>query len=152
MAITMTHIRNPLSPEDLDKLEQKIGLKLAEPYREFLLLYNGGRPKPNLFPLANNASDSHGMLLSFLCVQEGDVYHLPTWIRRLSDRVPSGFIPIAVDPGGNVICLALSGDKQGKVYFWDHEEEVEEGQVPGFQNMYLIADDFETFLRNFQAS
>jgi hypothetical protein len=65
--------------------------------------------------------------------------------------VPAGFLPLAVDPGGNLICLVISGTNTGKVYFWDHEEEVEEGQQPGYSNVYLIANSFNEFLNSLTA-
>jgi len=62
-------------------------------------------------------------------------------------RIPRESITIATDPGGNQICYIVSGDNAGKIYFWDHEEEVKEGEKPGFENMTLIAESFEEFLK-----
>ena len=30
-------------------------------------------------------------------------------------------LPIAVDPGGNLVLLAIEGEDTGKVFFWNHE-------------------------------
>lgn len=67
-------------------------------------------------------------------------------LRSHKDRVPAGFLPIARDPGGNLICLALEGENANKVFFWDHENEYEEGEEVGYKNTNLIASSFEEFL------
>lgn len=38
-----------------------------------------------------------------------------------SHRVPKEMLPIAVDPGGNLVLLAIEGEDTGKVFFWNHE-------------------------------
>ena len=63
-------------------------------------------------------------------------------------RVPASALPIGEAPGGNQICLILSGTKRGQVFFWDHDHE---RQITGhdgndFGNMYLIANDVEDFV------
>ena len=52
-------------------------------------------------------------------------------------------MPIARDPGGNQILLAFAGPNEGKVYFWDHEEEP---AMPNYSNCHLIADSFREFI------
>jgi cell wall assembly regulator SMI1 len=140
--------REPVGLQDILKLESEIGLSLPNEYRAFLLKHNGGRPKPDAFPIFGNAADNQGLVHSFLCVRPGDVYHLPDWIRRYQERLPEGFIPVAVDQGGNLVCIATIGEQEGQVFFWDHEEEVDEGEKPGFQNVYFISDGFQNFLDN----
>src|SRR5262249_34028764 len=36
-------------------------------------------------------------------------------------RIPEHAIPVASDPGGNLLVLSLGGDDRGQVYSWDHE-------------------------------
>ncbi len=148
MAVQMYHSREQLSERDIVNTESQLGFTLPVAYRVFLLRNNGGRPQPNAFPIDNNPADTHGLVQAFLCIKEGDIYNLGTYVRRYRDRVPSGLLPIAVDPGGNLICLATSGVRAGKVYFWDHEEEANEGETPGYNNTYLIANSFDEFLNS----
>lgn len=61
-------------------------------------------------------------------------------------RIPPNLLPIAHDPFGNLICLSVAGQDRGKVYFWDHEVEVREGEIPSYRNVSFIADNFESFL------
>ena len=146
MITRMQRSRAKLSEQAIVNAEAQLGFALPAPYRNFLLLYNGGHPEPAAFPIDNNPADTHGLVQAFLCINEQDVYNLATYVKRYRNRVPAGFLPIAVDPGGNLICLAMAGARAGKVYFWDHEEEAEEGQPPTDKNVFLIANTFDEFL------
>lgn len=146
MAIELTHSREPLNEEDIAKLEILLGISLPIPYKNFLLSHNGGHPKLAGFYIQNNPSDNHGLIDYFLCIKEKDIYNLLTWIKRYKNRIPSDLIPIAVDPGGNLVCLTVTGNNIGKIYFWDHEEEADEGETPGYANIYPIANSFDEFV------
>ncbi|PKA10471.1 hypothetical protein CH372_19250 [Leptospira meyeri] len=37
-------------------------------------------------------------------------------------KFPKDIIPIAVDQGGNLICVSLGESLMSGIYFWDHEE------------------------------
>jgi hypothetical protein len=41
------------------------------------------------------------------------------------------------------ICLSFGGPDEGKVYFWDHEEEPPQ---PSYANCHLIAGSFDEFI------
>jgi anti-sigma B factor antagonist len=55
------------------------------------------------------------------------------------------------DPGGNLICLGVSGPDRGRVYFWDHECEPDpdewDGRVETAGNIHPITRSFAEFLR-----
>jgi hypothetical protein len=40
-----------LQDEEIDKVQSQLGVVFPEDYRRFLLRYNGGRPKPDLFSI-----------------------------------------------------------------------------------------------------
>jgi hypothetical protein len=82
-------------------------------------------------------------------------------IEAYKGRMPDMIIPIGDDGMGNQICLGIGGDERGKVYYWDHENEWDEQQymedygVPmppemKFQNVYLVAESFEDFIRGLE--
>jgi hypothetical protein len=50
----------------------------------------------------------------------------------------SGLIPIAHDPGGNMVCLAVTGEKMGKIFFWDHEGISSEEETYGHDNIFWL--------------
>jgi hypothetical protein len=42
----------------------------------------------------------------------------------------------------------VAGEKCGQIYFWDHEAEMDEGEPPTYDNLYLIADSIDDLLNN----
>lgn len=59
------------------------------------------------------------------------------------DILPTDLFPIADLPGGDLICIGKSNDKQNKIYIWFHELDGE--------NVFLVSDSFEIFIKNFQS-
>lgn len=59
--------------------------------------------------------------------------------------MPNSVFSIAHDPGGNLICIDINDDK---VYFWDHEKEVNYScsDDNDRSNLYLIAESFNEFI------
>lgn len=140
-------IREPNKPVDSNrvrKFEISKGVQLPEQYRAFLLTYNGGRPEPNAFKYKDRSNGSLvDRFFGFDVIKWSD---LERHCEIHKDRIPESFIPIAIDPGGNRIVIGISGDDIGKIYFWDHEMEVDDGEEPDMSNMHLVADSFQEFL------
>ncbi|MBC7809956.1 MAG: SMI1/KNR4 family protein [Burkholderiales bacterium] len=150
-----------LDESDLTYLEESQGIALPEDYRRFLLAHNGGYPELCVFPIDDFPRDTHAMVGWFFALEgafsdtgavEGYQGLPPTIEEALVDyrnRVPSDLLPIARDPGGNLICLGVKGEQTGKVYFWDHNEEsIDEEGHPTYLNVYKIADTFTKFLNS----
>lgn len=127
-----------LTETRLQDFERINGLQLPQQYREFLLKYNGGYPRPYYF----NISKEQGIGMINIFYGIGEMYdNLDKKIDIFDDILDAGFIPIADDSGGNQICLGLSEKYYGNVYFWIHDEDPED-----MGNMYFIAEDFGGFL------
>ncbi len=75
---------------------------------------------------------------------------LLTIFKCYEGRIPRETISIAEVPGGNQICMCLSGCRTNKIYLWDHENEREITGISenDFDNMYLLADSFENFINS----
>jgi hypothetical protein len=136
----------PASEDAVLALEKFVGAPLPTDYRAFLLTYNGGRVEPSVFSMQNCPNSTHGILNWLFGLHGGEYYDLLAAIDTYRDRVPPNLLPIGDDPGGNLICLSLSGSDRGAVYFWDHEDEAEEDEAPSYENMYLIGNSFESFM------
>jgi hypothetical protein len=145
----ITETSRPLKEIDIRRFEQNHGRPIPAAYREFLLRHNGGDPDPCHFKIRNapKGIPKTGAVKAFLGIDVSEpTLALDYTLSRFRDRVPPDLFPIARDPGGNLICIATQGAGSGKVYFWDHEFEAEEGQPPTRKNLYLIADSFEGFM------
>lgn len=136
-----------LKEEDILTLEQQLGIRLPDGYREFLLEHNGGRPEPNVFPI-QDGKGGDSVLDWFLRIQEGNLYDILDTLDTFRGRIPTNFLPIAVDAFGNLLCLSIQEPDLGKIFFWDHEKELEQYRRPGETNIALVANSFAELLDN----
>jgi cell wall assembly regulator SMI1 len=151
MAVQIWESLAPLSEEKLCEVENRMGFRLPTAYRSFLLKYNGGKPKPAGFRFDKETDRYNDSEINFFYgIQENAEYHInfERNCRMSEGRMPSNIIPIASDPFGNRICISISGEDCGHVYFWDHEREADpdEDEVPDYSNLHLIATSFDQFL------
>jgi cell wall assembly regulator SMI1 len=141
-----------LSEVDIARFEELIDSRLPADYRRFLLAHNGGRPEPSVFSVYGQTNkydepfNQSSVVNWFFGLHDGEHYRLTELLHWMGDRVPANLLPIGEDPFGNMICLSLSGPDRGTVYFWDHEDESEEGEPPTYRNIYFIAKSFDKFL------
>jgi cell wall assembly regulator SMI1 len=150
MAIRIYESEKKISPRKLAAVEQKLSIKLPKEYRDFLLSHNGGRPEPDGFLAINDRGEETDSCVDwFLAIYNGEDDNFEDNFRayKIEDvRLPDELVPIATDPGGNLICIAVDGPKCGAVYFWDHEMEAGTGEKPSYDNVYLIANSFNAFV------
>jgi hypothetical protein len=130
-----------LSLEQIEKFEIDNNVKLTEMYKKFLLRWNGGKVRPNVFMI----SEEQGPSVLNVLYGIGDMYsNLTDYLDIMDERLPLGFIPIADDPGGNVICLGTQAPYNDHIYFWDHEQESD--TPDDMSNMDFLARDIDEFL------
>ncbi len=89
----------------------------------------------------------------FLAIYDGEYDNLKSYIQAYkieTKRLPSHILPIAHDPGGNLICISCKTNDEGCIYFWDHENEVDYSiqQNDDYSNLYFIANNFNEFIDN----
>ena len=134
-----------LSQLDLNNIEEKIGFNFPADYKRFLLQFNGGKPEKEVFNMINNSS----IVDRFFGFCENEYRNALRYYGVVyNKRIPSNTFPIGKDPGGNLILISISGSDYGKIYFWDHNWEAEEGREPDYSNLTLIADSFDEFVNN----
>lgn len=138
---------------DVRNVEQLIGARLPEDYREFLLRYGSDHAYFNQTVAISHPAHPDGFfgIDHFLgAVPRENSYCYDLLARYAEDRsiLPDGVLTIADDGGGNFICLAVSGENRGRIYYWDHEE-AEQGIVPTYQFLQPLADSFDEFLGKF---
>lgn len=150
--VTITDSEVPVVSSKLDSLEVKYAIKFPQEYRDFLLKYNGGRPNPSKFHyLEVSGPYTDSRVDRFLAIYDGEYDNFEwmyTTLKIKQVRMPSNLVPIASDPFGNQICISVSGNDTGAVYFWDHEKEQDPrlGLPPTSDNVFLVARSFNDFL------
>jgi hypothetical protein len=136
------------------QLERVTKHQLPSDYLEFVKSYGVTGFKDYATAQISKSSGKQNVIVSvFYGIGKGDDYDVLTDYEDLVDdnRIPTRMIPIAGTPGTSYFLLSLSGDDNGKVYFWDQTEEATVlGSEPSEDNLYFVANSFEDFLMNLQ--
>jgi cell wall assembly regulator SMI1 len=143
-----TDARKSLVFEEIKILQEKLEIKFPNQYVEHLLKFNGGKPKDSIFSFWEGGEYTDSCIDYFFAIH-GDGYD--DFFECFYDfkidekRMPESIFPIAADPGGNLICL---DSKNGKVYFWNHEDEINYNQEAdtNLSNLYLVANSLNEFI------
>jgi cell wall assembly regulator SMI1 len=136
------------SPEAIAQFEARRGVLLPPEYKAFLLESNGGSPIPDVFEVPGWHGRSNALNF-FYGTHEAEKVDRLDWACDVYDeRIPADLIPIAYDANGNNICIGWKGKRKGKIYFWDHEDELDENgeSVQDYRNVFLVADSLQEFL------
>ncbi|MBZ2401119.1 SMI1/KNR4 family protein [Erwinia amylovora] len=134
-----------VSEQELVKLENLLGINLPKDYRGFLKKHNGGYPEPDGFDFASG--DDGSSVDKFFGISDSKTESIFEYYSTYKDRIPGNYFPVAKDPGGSLILVEIGRDTSS-VYFWDHESEAEDGDIPGMDNVHLISPSFDEFIDN----
>lgn len=136
--VRIEDVGDPLTDEQVQRLEQQLGGSLPRSYRDFLLKYNGGRPCPDTVDVDHAPGTPTDLQLFFglgAAIESSDL----AWNKRVfAERLPERLLPIACDSGGNLFCISLSSEDTGAVFYVDLEQ--------GRPANYLVAGDFAGLL------
>ena len=131
----------------LERFEKRIGAKLPEQYREFLICHNGGTPVPSSFVISRKKGEDS--IQQFYGLNYGPTYQRLNELYDLYvDRIPSYVIPIGNDDFGNNICIGIKGKNKGKVFFSEYY--IQGGILKRLLlgGVTLISDSFNEFLNS----
>lgn len=118
--------------------EKRIGTRLPEDYRQFLINHNGGKPIPCYFRISE--AEGENSLHHFYGLHDGPSYlSLEEAYENHKGMVPTSMISFADDPFGNALCIGIEADNKGKIFFWDHEAE---------DNITEVSKTFSLFLES----
>jgi hypothetical protein len=149
-ALRPRHRGRPADPEKLQQLEQAVGEVPAE-LRALLECANGAWIPRVSIPSADCPQVPGGG------IGGNRLFSIEELLQAREDyegRVSSDLLVFANDDFGNALCIGLSGPRQGKVYFWDHEHDIAGALAMGMdvdrtrihQNEHFIADSLRHFL------
>ncbi len=116
----------------MEIVEAELGVRFNDQYKAFIARNNGGYVnEENVYDIPpDNNSDVHGIVpLDKL-----------SYLRRLvADQAGPDNIPIMFDSSGNHICMDMSGQNDGNIYFLHHE-------IPGREALAFLAPSLNAFL------
>lgn len=151
----MVRIEEPgraLSEDDVVALEQRIGCRLPESYRRFLLENNGGRPTPDMDTIdIENLPESPTGVDVFFGIDDAVECCTIEWnLRTLDGRISKELLPIARDGFGNRFCISLSKRDFGSVVYCDFYHGLG-FHVADSALYYTVAPDFDGFLERIRS-
>lgn len=136
----------PAQTGDIKAAERMVGEVIPDNLQKFLMSASGGYLVPGDFVYLEPDGAQGASTVQMIATVSGGRKNLSSLANLLSvyqGRIPRGTIPFAEDCGGNQILMYLSGERQGQVWYWDHEQEDGTGSEV---NVYWIADSLEDFL------
>lgn len=135
----------PVDRDDFAVIEKLVGYPLGDELREFLVRSSGGTPARTEFHYGNPPSGA-SIIQYFYAVSGSprDIDLLTNAITQLRGRIPRAALPLAEDPGGNVVLIYLDGARQGEVWYWDHDQEGDPAAQDA--NLHFIAKNLPGFL------
>jgi hypothetical protein len=139
MAVKLVKKGKAITLGSLQELERLFSGELPADFKNFLTDSNGGKPETNEFyvpALKLSSGVNH-----FLSAEE-----ILAKKESMKERFLDEAWPIAYAEGGNYVCL-VSGKNAG-VYYWEHENEAEEGFPATVKNMSKVADTFSDFFNS----
>lgn len=141
-------IENPtpelINQNIINTLEDNLHTKLPNSYKSFLLKTNGGSPINIYFMI--KSCNRLGAVQNFFGMHKQSYRDIFSKRLIFIDRIPPNTLAISSQPNGDLILLSVSGSDYGKIYYWDHDWEVEDGEIPDYSNLTLIADSFDEFI------
>lgn len=124
----------PISEAIVAELEQRHSFRLPNDYREFLLMWNGGRPERDLVNVPGCSASPFARIHFFFGIGDPVESCNIDWnIEWFGDRLGAGLLPIATTEFVDKFCMSL---ESGEIIFWD-----------GYQDVrYLVARNFKEFI------
>lgn len=141
----------------LVKAEKLVGFEFWGIHRDILIEYGTAITFENdvvFRPLTKTPLDrkdgSHSLEILYGLGDENN--SIPIVYQDYLGGMPCSVCPIGSLPGGNQLCLCHAGLHEGKVFLWDHENELEiqNDEHEDFKNMYLVAESFEDFFKGLE--
>lgn len=123
-------------------------ISIPDVYGKFLLQFNGGNAgERNTFKVSKMKGEfGFHEFFGIHGGTEGLDYVMDTYVKR--HRFPDAYFAIGSDVSGNLILMGNSKENSGKIFFWYHENEADEGKKTTEKNIFDLADSLEDFVSN----
>ena len=134
----------PLSPDEVNEIEDSIEHRFDETFRKLLRAYGSVIFTESVFYRSNR-----GIVSLILGAIHPGVPHAKNLaiefvFRLLSNELKDGVVPFADNGVGDYLCFDLSEEGSGSVYLWDHEAPAD------VDDLHSVSDSFDTWLRSLE--
>ncbi|MEZ6046986.1 MAG: SMI1/KNR4 family protein [Planctomycetaceae bacterium] len=133
---------SPASEEHIAVVENAIGYRLPDDYREFARFYSGGSPNETDVEFSDPETGTfYASVGVFFTLSPEDDRNILSWMKR-TEFFPVDLVAFAGDGGGNYFCLDFRrDDKNPPVVFWHSGRRGLDTEIS------FIANTFSDFVR-----
>lgn len=150
MGVKFEYRFSNVNEEEIKLFEKRYNVTLPPDYKQFLLENNGGKPEVRRFETKDGKMTSSLMILFPL--SEDAQPNLISVYNEFNQKgiIPPNFLAIGDDPIENKICISISGNNFGAVYYWslDMEDVHEDNYIPTETNFSIVAESFTDFMNS----
>lgn len=132
----------PISEDDVQGLERRVGISLPREYRDFLSKNNGGCPLPAVYHIRWKTNPEGDVERFYGIATDESDDDLEKMIKEWADVMPKGHIPIGRACTGDQIVLCVKGLHRDSIYYWDLYDVDSKPE----RRVHLIARSFKKFL------
>jgi len=123
--VHFTETEQPLTSNDLAKVELAFGFSFPADFRDHYLRHNGGRPQKSLF----KKDDTVFVVSEFLPIKYGNMLFEDCFRDLKIERevLPEHLVGFAVDPGGDYYCFSVRDNDYGSIWIYrgEHSDDPE---------------------------
>ncbi|ERJ11075.1 SMI1/KNR4 family protein [Haloplasma contractile] len=119
--------------QQVDRLEQRLNLKLPLDYKEFLIKTNGGIPEDNVFIHA----DQSFSIDTFFGFVSNEIDNLNNQFKNFQTISTNHYLPICRLEGGDLLVINFNEHDYGNIMLCEHETD----------QMIKISETFDTFTK-----
>ncbi|MFA6245827.1 MAG: SMI1/KNR4 family protein [Mucilaginibacter sp.] len=139
-------VSKKLEETDLKEAEEQLGISFTNEFKEHYLKYNGGYPVKSFFLWPDDGAKTR--INHFFSIKYDGFSRFETAYENLfitEQILPQGFLPFAVDDGGDYFCISILPQFFNQVFFFDMHH-----YDPGWIEEYvtLISESFKGFIDN----
>lgn len=137
--------RHVPTAEEIAEFERRIGYTLPQGYRAFVAKYGTIMSDVGDFIAEDTTHGGEKVWIEVFYGLDPSTANHSIWRMRdgFEDVFPPHFLPIAASPAG-LICLALAGEKAGRVYWFDPHG----GADDPYDDAVFVSPDFDSFVRS----
>jgi hypothetical protein len=129
--------------QDIVALEQQIGARLPDDYRQFLLQTNGADFRDQTFFVKELRQEVMLHVLFGLTNPTSRGLTMGYWLNEYGDEIDPHTLIIGDDAGGRFLLYTVAGEDTG-IYYWDQNDSFPQSNDGG-GNTYFVADTFTEF-------
>jgi SMI1-KNR4 cell-wall len=134
-----------LDYEELKEVEEQLGVPFTQDFIDHYIKYNGGYPTKRyyLWPDGVKTRINHFFSIRYDGFTQLEEVYTDLFVTE--QTLPIGFLPFAVDDGGDLFCISTLSNKYNAVFFCDmHHYDAE-----NVENYFtLLSTSFHEFIEN----